>query len=1009
MKGLNVKKIAALAAGALFLGSAAVTAGLTYHDTELISDSGVPQVSVVVGENAAASDGVAAARIASFLASKAYKTTHYTADVTGEGQCTSTGGEEGGTTTGQCTDMSVTLKITSPGITGVTTFRTLINDYIDKELGNRYKDNRDCTSDDDSDVSPFTLGSGTCDPNEKDLYMITGDDFAPFASSEVTDPESGDTYTEEQYAWISGETKYDDGEIIADIDGFGYSVKFADPYTGIPVCTDDVDGDDDWADCGATSDYRSDDHRMQINFLGETWVITEMSPPTGTATDEDTLVEGGEVKLAKEAAYAYLNVGDSMTVGNYNIVLDDISTQTGTANQHPAILSIYDKDTGELLKQKQINPSSTAKVSLPNGDTLTIHVYQTAPGYTLSAKWAEIAIYAKEITLNADSDKIQDTADDSANADYDPYIYWKNKDASSSSATVDSLRSIVVYNDESNKMEKGDEYHILFSDDLDAFKMTYEGLEDVAMDDLEFQIYEGDDGLDGLKLCTNAVGGSAYGDVSDTLSLDSDEWGDEALNYIRITTSTSKLKKSGVSGDEAIIVLPGGSSHSAYVEFVGSSATVSNVGTAGGGDAGGLASGNEDIAFADTGGDVCNDISSALAAGNEVYIWYDADNNGQISSDEKYEIQNAAADGGQCEIQLTTDPSYTGPSPYIIRPAAGDVFIHKSTSSGTSCWEYVGNVVGSTLEIEYPGAGSYTSGAPADYSVGPGGYGYIYLDGNAADPFSLGYGALTDTGGDLGIYLAEDAGKWTDGTNTYDHAPVYTEFTATYAGTDDWDFISSGTTDDKVNYLGTGETSTSEKDEDYITERGTEYGTFDSEKREFSVATSVRHAVFTYTNADEEAEPNTVTTTLHEGDEYTVPGTQTKIEVVSIDGTANCGVSGTGATTCEYAGGITGVIKDEEGNTQTELTAIVPSDFSVSSLIKLDKDAMNDASFISVGGPKVNKVTARELTGANAVDFNTERVVVKQIAPGKIIVAGLTADDTLQAADQFINELKTLQ
>ena len=105
-------------------------------------------------------------------------------------------------------------------------------------------------------------------------------------------------------------------------------------------------------------------------------------------------------------------------------------------------------------------------------------------------------------------------------------------------------------------------------------------------------------------------------------------------------------------------------------------------------------------------------------------------------------------------------------------------------------------------------------------------------------------------------------------------------------------------------------------------------------------------------------------------------------------------------------GSVTGAIQAPDGTTVSSLTAMTPGSVNPSTLIKLDKDAMNDAVFISVGGPAVNEVTARELTGANAIDFNTENVVTKQISQGKIIVAGLTAQDTLTAADQFIAQLQ---
>ena len=106
---ISLKKVGAIVAGAALVASSVAFAGLMYGNTVLVDDNGVPKVKVVVGANAAASDGVAAANIAAKIASEAYAAQEYTATVSGEGVCA------GGAGSCVITDKSVTLAITVPG------------------------------------------------------------------------------------------------------------------------------------------------------------------------------------------------------------------------------------------------------------------------------------------------------------------------------------------------------------------------------------------------------------------------------------------------------------------------------------------------------------------------------------------------------------------------------------------------------------------------------------------------------------------------------------------------------------------------------------------------------------------------------------------------------------------------------------------------------------------------------------------------------------------------------
>src|SRR3989344_8065182 len=83
MKGLNIKKLAAVVAGGALLGTAfaPIVSALDLTKTDVFNDTGSPIVKVVVGSSSAPSDGVWAGNIAAAIANKAR--TYKTVDVGG--------------------------------------------------------------------------------------------------------------------------------------------------------------------------------------------------------------------------------------------------------------------------------------------------------------------------------------------------------------------------------------------------------------------------------------------------------------------------------------------------------------------------------------------------------------------------------------------------------------------------------------------------------------------------------------------------------------------------------------------------------------------------------------------------------------------------------------------------------------------------------------------------------------------------------------------------------------
>ncbi|MBN2121664.1 hypothetical protein JW721_01225, partial [Candidatus Micrarchaeota archaeon] len=399
MKGINLKKIGAIVAGATILASSVAFAGLMYQNTELVNADGQPVAKVVMGANAMASDGVAAALISNKLANEAYKSTTLTAEVVGEATCA--GGSAGA---GTCDVVegseTVTLSVTVPGagIEGVHMFTTAIGDYVDRGLENRI---RDATDDDeaytvfddfeDEDANPFQnlvggvlTNSDDLDGNEARYMYRIGSDFTPFAAATVSDTKVGMDYVEWENFWVHGNNNWDeaDHEVYGEVEFAAYTALFdATGDYGIPVCPGDEDTA--WGSCDDLDKLPA--HKVFISFLGEDWVISEIDGITGETpeavdTKQVYQIDNAKVSLAKEAVSGIINVGEVMVApSGYKVRLDDISRETGAANSHPAIITVLDANDNEIC-QDQVYSSDTKDDLCEETTGVKLHVYQTAPG-----------------------------------------------------------------------------------------------------------------------------------------------------------------------------------------------------------------------------------------------------------------------------------------------------------------------------------------------------------------------------------------------------------------------------------------------------------------------------------------------------------------------------------------------------------------------------------------------------------------------------------------------------
>ena len=1054
---VNLKKMGAIVAGATLLASSAAFATLMFGDTTLVDENGAPVAKVVLGSQSQPSDGVAAGLIAGAMASAAYKSQTLTADVSGTATCTAEAqGEEP-----DCaiSNEKARLEITIPGTVaaGTWTGENLIGDYLNRELLDR-EGNLDPTdsdqayemggSDTSENANPFTDGiGGNIGPTEEFMYQIGANQLSTFQPQNLLDEDAGNTYVEMQSIWIKGDNHFDEDpdDVVGDLDFIAYTLKFDGPggdEIGIPVCTDSEDND--YTYCKGPNgdiDDATETHRLELQFLGEPWIISEMNAPNNDPTTasgdglvtETPLVNGGSIKLAKESIGGILNQGESLEVNDLKFQLDDLEAHGGVT---AAIISVLDANDNILEKDK-IGPGNT-KEMIVNGEEYRFHVYKVAPGYTFGAKWADVAIFSHEIECE---DGQELNSDENDNPNYECALGWKNLDAASGAVAdgnpeqADALRTIVIFSDDvedlttsgETELEEGDSLTIV--ENPAAWKLSYKGLDLTSEDrySLEFELKTEDKEISASK--------GPYTSCSDATTGDGDV---DSTGPTTCDTGTPVQAK-------CIIYAP-------YVEVKsGDSGSVFESERT---DAPGTLSYNEFyVGLCDGDGplDNCNpDFASTYEA-----VMCDGNNDGQI-----------AIGGPVMFMPYFSGFGGLGVGEYDFGLTMGTVMMRTSPSSNDYGFlDYWDTSIYSPLSPDYKNGKFGTEVRYEDIGDGdgafapPNGGAILIQDKKWAGPISSDgqLGSLLDSAGWTGGYstpdvpdfyfaIAEKAGTGSSndfvdyfifgvdelagdpGDATFDFASAEGTFDIT---SDDEEILYGHATGNPVTpnpappppafpgnqyycsapagFCMTGGEASGPVtqglemvEEGYISERGSVFESMDNNKVEFDMAHRLGRAVWWLGPTETaEAGASAHVVTLGEGESTTIGGITVKVLEITED---------VGA--CQAAGGAAGCVADMSGvsavimpNNAPSVDVAVPYTGSMGNLVILDSDAVGVSTLISVGGDRVNSVSADWLS-EEPVDWATESVVVREVAEGKILVAGAEKEQTLDAAEQFVSELQ---
>ncbi|MFH1685730.1 MAG: hypothetical protein ABH983_05500 [Candidatus Micrarchaeota archaeon] len=1031
---VNFKKFGAIVAGATILASSAAFAAVTFGSTTLVDDSGAPLAKVALGSNSAPSDAVVASMIAGKLAGSAYKSETLTASVSGSATCS---GDGDGDSSGTCSISSekARLEITVPGsvAAGTWTGDNLIGDFLNRELFDREPndDNTDSDqayenggSDTSENANPFTDGTGgDIGVSQEFMYNIDGGMFSPFADATVTDTDSGNTYVEMQNLWVKGDNHFDKDpdDVVGDLDFIAYTLKFDGPggeELGIPVCTESEDND--FTFCKGVDgdiDDATETHRVKVWFLGEEWIISEMNAPTPSdVTNENVIVNGGSVKLAKESVGGILNQGEFLQVDDLKFQLDDLEAHGDTTS---AILSVLDANDNILEKDK-VDPGDTKEMNV-NGKEYRFHVYKVAPGYTFGAKWADVAIFSHEIECEDGQDL---DSDENTNPHYECALGWKNMDAEADlggtpgdEATPDTLRTMVIYTDDvedvsssgESELEAGD--YVSLVEEPTAWKLSYKGL-DLASEDrynLKFEIKTSDKEISASK--------GPY------TSCD-----DGSMPTFYPTTCGG-----GANPVQAKCVI-----YAPYIE-VSSGATGSVF----------------EVDRSDVGGDLSdNEFYVALSAdpGNPTGAVFaatcDATNSGEAADDFPNQFQSVGAGddlglhqgtvfmklssssndygildyvdssnanfgtGGTTKSDVGTEVRYEdiGDGDHDFAPPDGGVIVIEGTSFSASGYNGVGDDVAASgeenqiedlLQSLAPGSGTagWNSGTPELL------FAIAEKAGTGSSSEFVNYWVFGVDDSDAGPSDAtfDFNSEHHDGTQvTSDDEEILYGHAVSNPGAGD--SCAFGATEFYCGPEVSGPIDSNMQlvEEGYISERGSVFDMIDDNTVEFDMAHRLIRAQWWLGPSEtSSASDSTTVVTLGEGESTTVGGVTVKVLEITEDVGA-CSAAG-GAVSCTAdMSGVSAVVMP---NNAPSVEVAVPYSGNYGNLVVLDTDAAGLNTVIAVGGDAVNSVSS-ELLASSPVDWTTETTVVREVTAGKIVVAGAEASDTMQAGKDFLAQLQ---
>ncbi|MDP3742182.1 MAG: S-layer protein [Candidatus Micrarchaeota archaeon] len=454
MKSLNVKKIAAFAAGAALIGTALAGAAVTVDENLgnfAFLQNGEPQVKVVVGTNALASDAVWAGNIAAALANMAYTTQEVAAEVPAAGAGT--------------TVAAVSVQVANSGTSipagtfGVSSF--FASDRLDNSADNTY--NASPTR----PTIPSALAATKQVSSSQWPSLVLPNNGVLQLSASSTNTQ----ITEAQYINVYSEATYDTSLHAYTAPGMWGALRYT-FSTGLPYC---VKVTATYGAC-ATGD-RIFDTSNSIYFLGQSWVVSGMTL-SGTTVGTPTDVQVGKSYASRQR----LMVGETLNLSNgYKVKITNVGSAETATNQIPCEISITKPDGTVSFDKLGGSDSATKKVG-----GISVRLDSATNAGAAGSSSCIVSAYSDVLTL-AHGNAI----------DASLYGSWYANLTTANYSTQPAVTDITLYNTNiryptsgGSTAKAGESLTII--DGAPGYSMTFRGMSDLAstdMDTLSIQPY----------------------------------------------------------------------------------------------------------------------------------------------------------------------------------------------------------------------------------------------------------------------------------------------------------------------------------------------------------------------------------------------------------------------------------------------------------------------------------------------------------------------------------------
>lgn len=990
MKTINAKRIAAVAASLLMGLAFAGSGGVTWSNIPIINNQGQPVVQVVVGSTAQPSDGVVAANIAAVLGNLAFTSQNVTATPTGLGNVNCV------VTTPTCTLSNQQVWFGVKGFTGPSgsySFTALIGSVLNGGVQLSSPQSTKALQASATYAFPVTYGSNgfatqlspvaspfsiTSAPVPRTVSTNVGGGayFLSFRTGnydnllQVTPAQlpglvnNWGTYGETENLWLTGFPVYDQQvstnpttPSLAVFDAGGaYQVTFNKP---IP---------EPYVQKGNTI------NNAAIEFLGKNWTILNYTQPSGSVSNANA-IHGGKLSLAATLTPVQtVYVGHNISSDGFTVQLTDLGQPTSSAISAAAVQVYYN---GTLTNTTQLNPGTTTKFTT-SGHSIYVNVNQTFAGLYAYQKWAKLKLYSNLVNIT-DNTQLNTT-----NAPgWNTYILWTN--GTTSSGKANELWSIIAYNVSPQVMLPGGSLSFI-APNMTAWKESFIGdTLGTNFDPVQFSL-SSQSGL-WLQNKGTVAAGTGQGNINNLTQqagqmLTVSSQINSAFSYAGQTGSTVTYDLTPYQ-----LNLPANSIAFAGATPAGASIIIqSTIGDAN------IINPKNPLTVTVTG------YSASPAASGQL----------TTASAQVYALSPSVNPGGTILVAanvLSLSSGFYNVTNVYMSQALPDLTVNviPTSSSGNvlptnSIAAYVPYTAGSAI--------LYKSGAPQYYQL-TSGSAVTYNQQNGQPAYNNGFSlASVGTGPQNSAkeYYTYTVTEYpVSGSTTYTDTLAFGIYNSTTGGAQNFGFqLNQSTTGTRNNMTYTSATANVvQAPTGFITERGTKVASISPQSATINIAKAVDTLQFVISPSSTSlANASTSATVGPVGVGQAVPGFA-NLTVSKVN--ATCGGVTVSSSSCTVSG-LSNVTA-----TPSVTQAVVPVSLNTATtpLVVLDSNANSAATLVLVGSKFVNSVSAQVFAQNPALNssFGPSSVIVQAYGTNRILVAGYTANQTVQAGNQFINDL----